>query len=296
MMRRRGLLVGRHHAGSGLTGAPSSTPLGRSREAPRGSRALSTLVRDLTVSFGGRFSFWAAITGSAGLMVSMSTGQIVVYATSYSDLLVQERAQSGTFTDIVDATRESRPRRSIALLSFDEARLTHAGIATRDSTRVATGKVRVRFHELREIVPVRISDLAEGLPSRLRHHFELSLSRRWVPPRTWEACRRLITTDLRNQQILEELERLIEGVERAIPAGRLRVLEEERDALGLALGIFGPRPQPDSFSGFSCGPGRALSRGSPREWSTRGCRDCTRCACFQRMGSRRCSCRRRDYF
>lgn len=171
--------------------------------------------------------------------MSAKGGQILRLVSEYREELVRERVEaSGTFTNVVDATRESRPRQSLALLSFDGDRVTHAALGTR-TQRVATGQVRIRYDAVRELSPLHLSDIAAAIPVRLRRYFESSLDG-WLPARTWEACLAIVRRDSQNDQAIRELENDLSRAVLTIPARQLRTFEEERDALGLALQIFDP--------------------------------------------------------
>ncbi|MCC6238099.1 MAG: hypothetical protein IT299_11085 [Dehalococcoidia bacterium] len=169
-------------------------------------------------------------------------GQIVQLGDGYREYLVREQAEAErTFTDVVDAVRDSRPRQFLALLSLDGERITHLALATRTG-RVATGKVRIRYESIRQLSPVELDGLREAIAPSLRRHFASALdSDGWLPQQTWNACLGVLRRDLRNERAVSELEGQISGRPLAMTPRRLQVLTEERDALGLALEIFDPR-------------------------------------------------------
>ena len=168
-------------------------------------------------------------------------GQILRFTDGFRDFLVRERVEDQrAFTDVVDATQGSRPRRYIALLSIDGDRVTHAALATRGS-RVATGKVRIRYNSIRELTPVALSAIAGAIPPSVRRHFTGNLDLDgWLPEQTWKAALDIVRQDTGNDRVTRDLERLLSTTPPAITPRQLQVLTEERDALGIALQIFDP--------------------------------------------------------
>ena len=155
---------------------------------------------------------------------------------------VRERVGDGRFfTDVVDVERDSRPRRFVALLCADRHRVTHAALASRGS-RVATGKVRIRYDLVEELTPVLVSAMETGISPRLRGHLVSSLEGDgWLPDATWTASLDFVRRDIRNDQVIRRLEGRLSETRPALTSRKLQVLTEERDALGLALQAFDPR-------------------------------------------------------
>lgn len=169
-------------------------------------------------------------------------GQLLRLFDDYRSYLVRERVETErTFTDVVDTTRGSRPRRFIALLSFDEDLVTYAALATR-SGRVATGQIRTRYDSVRELTPIDLSTIMSRIPAKLRRHFMESLNRDgWLPEQTWKAVLEVVGSDPENARTLQGLESQLANTPLAIAPRQLQVLREERDALGLALQVFDPQ-------------------------------------------------------
>ena len=171
-------------------------------------------------------------------------GEILRIRDGYRDDLVRERLEAErTFTNVVDATRASRPKRFIALLSLDEDQVTHAALATRRN-RVATGQVRIRYDSVRELSPVDLSTIEYRIPSRLRRHLTASLDLDgWLPEQTWMAVLDIVNSDTENARVVRDLASQLTIGRPSIPPPprQLQVLTEERDALGLALQVFDPQ-------------------------------------------------------
>lgn len=168
-------------------------------------------------------------------------GEIVRLKQTYRDEVVRRALEIRRgFTDVVDVSRPSRTRRYIALLSLDGDQITHAALATRGS-RVATGKVRVRYESVQELNPVSISAIELGIAPRFRTHFQSNIGQNgWIPNRTWSATLEFIRSEARNDQVIQELESQLSQPDIEPASKRFEVLAEERDALGLALKIFDP--------------------------------------------------------
>ena len=168
-------------------------------------------------------------------------GQVLSFGDEFRDFEVADRVvDERTFTDAVPITRRPRPRRYIALLSFDEDRITHVALAIRGS-RVATGMVRIRYEHIQELTPVTFSAIAESISPRLSHHFTSNLYLDgWLPEQTWRATLDIIRQDALNNRVILELERRLSNRLVTLDSPQLQVLTEERDAVGLALQIFNP--------------------------------------------------------
>ena len=169
-------------------------------------------------------------------------GQLLVLTDAHRLDIVREMVEAkGAFTDVFDAAPGSRPRRFVALVSLDRRRVTHAALATRGS-RVATGKVRIRYDSVRALIPVSLSAIELRIAPRFRRHFRSSLNRDgWLPEGTWKASLDFVRREAQNDLTIRELESQISNMLPAFPSRRLEVLTEERDALGLALQIFDPQ-------------------------------------------------------
>lgn len=137
--------------------------------------------------------------------------------------------------------RGSRPRRFLALLCVDGHQVTHAALAARGQ-RVATGKARVRYDQVREVAPVSLAAIELGIAPRFRRHFTSSLEGDgWLPEETWKASLEFVRRDARTDRVIRALEAQLSNALRSFRPRQLQVLTEERDALGLALQIFAPQ-------------------------------------------------------
>lgn len=168
-------------------------------------------------------------------------GQVLRIADGRRDSLVRGQVEAGlTFTDVVDVSWSPRPKRFLALLLLDRDRVTHAALGIRTG-RVATGRVRIRYESIRGLAPVELAALEDRIPARFRHHLTASLSSDgWVPEGTWKAFLEVIKHDPQNGRVIRELEGELINRPLGIGDRPLRVLTEERDALGLALRAFDP--------------------------------------------------------
>ena len=169
-------------------------------------------------------------------------GQILWLTDGHRSDLVRERVETErTFTQVVDTASRPRPKRFLALLSFNDNQVGYAALATRGS-RVATGQVRIRYDSISDLRPISLSAIESRLPRRLRRHFTPNLSLDgWLPDQTWLSVLDIVSSDTENGAVVRDLQSQLAGVRRSIPSRQLQVLTEERDALGLALQVFEPR-------------------------------------------------------
>ena len=150
-------------------------------------------------------------------------GQLLQLTDGHRSDLVRERVEAaGTFTQVVDVTSRPRPKRYLALLSFDDDRVDYAALVTRDR-RVATGQLRIRYDPVRELSPMGLSAIESRLPRQLRRHFTTNLDLDgWLPEQTWLAVLDIISGDPQNAEAVRTLQDQVAGVPPPIPPGNCR--------------------------------------------------------------------------
>lgn len=149
--------------------------------------------------------------------------------------------EMGTFTDTISSSDWKPKALELCLLSFDGRTFTYAALARR-GRKVATLKYGVRFFDLVELGELPFARLKREIGSKFKAHFKRAsggIGGR-VGPRTWEA---LIASVKRLRPgvatHLDRLEMKRMREQRAFNIRAPQLMAMEKDAVALALGLFG---------------------------------------------------------
>lgn len=157
-------------------------------------------------------------------------------------MLLSERRAIGSFTEAISAADWQPKGVEVGLCSFTEGWLDGAALVQR-GRKVVTGKYRMTFSRFVDFEPISFKDIEERIGPEFRKHFIRStrgVGKR-VPPGTWEELIAVIK-HLRPSMAgaLDELETQRQNFGHAYgPHEGYQVMAQEKDAVGLALDIFG---------------------------------------------------------
>jgi hypothetical protein len=165
-----------------------------------------------------------------------------------------------TVTEVV--ARDARPsdRARMIAVARRAGRLSVVGFGiVRNHQRVATGKDRIRLDPLVRIEPLPFDEIAERLPTPVRHGdpFDLPppLRPQVLGPQLGQHVLRALAA--LSRPVAELLAQIAE-MEEPITGGRAWRVREERDAVATALDLAGIDPEPDQFAS-------TINRNGPQE-------------------------------
>jgi hypothetical protein len=157
------------------------------------------------------------------------------------DFLEERLGEGGSFSDAISAPDWQPGRSELALISFG-GEVLHLAALARRGRLVASRKYHVLFSEAIDLNAVPIADIERRIGSSLEHHFVRSsqgIGGR-VPPATWagvirviEELRPALAADIRH---LDDLRR---KAGQRLVGHAWDIVAQERDAVGMALEIFG---------------------------------------------------------
>jgi hypothetical protein len=170
------------------------------------------------------------------------SGLLLLFDQPVGAARLRDQAQGfGVFTDILGAADLDVSSSHVCLITYDGQAFEHAAIARR-MQKVSTTKYRIRFSDFVDLDRVGIEELAAAIDPRLHSYFIRSSTGLGggVPPRTWDsllsAIKRLRPALADDLDELDRL-RLLSMDARRGPG--YDIMAHERDAVGLALDIFG---------------------------------------------------------
>jgi hypothetical protein len=175
-------------------------------------------------------------------MVDKYGGFLIIFDEENRRDVLEEYKYYGRFSDVLSAPDWKPKQIELCAISFDQGNCSSIALVTR-GRRVATAKYRVEFHDFVDLDPtLSFRELEKNIESPLDKYFSFSSAGRGrrVPPKTWGAILNAIKT-LRpeSKKDIERLERIRGEARIQRSESVFEIVAQEKDAVGLALEIFG---------------------------------------------------------
>jgi hypothetical protein len=173
-------------------------------------------------------------------MSSQYGGFLFIFDEAKRLMAIEERASTGSFTDVVSGPDWQPKEVELCLLSFYDQQINYATLGRRGN-KVAYKRYRFTFDNLVQLNDLSFGKIEYYLGSRLASHFVRSSSGMGsrVPPKTWQKLLDVIK-QLRPDaaEDLENLEELRRTSKRTLRREGYEIMAQEKDAVGVALDIF----------------------------------------------------------
>lgn len=174
------------------------------------------------------------MTGRGGYIIHFDEGR-------RQEIIHYRLEADGIFSDTLSAPDWLFKAREIGLASFDNKSLEGAFLITKGK-RVATQKHRVEFSRWVSFAKLPLEEIEQRLKIQLRSHFVRASVGKGdrIPDKTWESVWSVLVEERPEVgDKLKELEKLRTVTPERYQREAYRALNEERDAVGLALSVFG---------------------------------------------------------
>lgn len=176
---------------------------------------------------------------------NINIATLTIYSSKLCDIIVERITNTGSFTTVTDNDPTEILPISLGLLCldlFNDLNITHVGII-RKGQRVSTGQVRVNVTDVFELPePLDMNKLVSAVDVKFQTYVEkaFSVGYKKVAPNTSEQIlKAMLALFPKNDRDFQRLISKIKGRKLPYTNPRIEDAAVEKDALGIALDIFG---------------------------------------------------------